>query len=90
MSQQSTLPLPRWVGLFANEVVGAMQLLGIIMGSWDLLGTGNGVYTIVYLPRYQRYPKILDLPMIQICCFGRWKDWKAQTSECSRTVVLIL
>ena len=90
MSQQSTLPLPRWVGLFANEVVGAMQLLGIIMGSWDLLGTGNGVYTYQDI---QRYPKILDLPMIsmiQICCFGRWKDWKAQTSECSRTVVLIL
>jgi hypothetical protein len=55
MSQQSTLPLPRWVGLFANEVVGAMQLLGIIMGSWDLLGTGNGVYTYQDI---QRYPKI--------------------------------
>lgn len=58
MSQQSTLPLPRWVGLFANEVVGAMQLLGIIMGSWDLLGTGNGVYTIVYHCIPTKIPKI--------------------------------
>ena len=45
LTKESTVnrqQLPRWVGLFANEVVGAMQLLGVIMGSWDLL-TGNGV-----------------------------------------------
>ena len=29
--------VPRWVALLANEVVGAMQLLGEIMGSWSAL-----------------------------------------------------
>ena len=35
-STNGMLQIFRWVALFANEVVGAMQLLGVIMGAWAL------------------------------------------------------